>query len=320
MTRPHDDPHSSPHAGTYGEEVMPKRRTSLSGQRILITGAARGIGAALARSLTHQGAYVGLLGIEPELLAAVANDCGTASGPAPWRECDVTDADATEKCINDIVAELGGLDVIVANAGVAAQLPLVGGNPEIFRRTIEVNLMGVYNTVRAAGPHISHKNGYALLVSSLAAAINLPLLGAYSASKAAVEALGNTLRTELHPYGATAGVAYFGELDTEMTSRGFGTEAAKELTKSGPLLKVAPLAPAIRRVERGIARRSRIIAAPWYVRPLLPMRPVAQRVIDVTIRRNLASALEIARAENAPLTTAQRETVLRPPNQGDTTA
>ena len=89
----------------------------------------------------------------------------------------------------------------------------VGGDPDVMRAHLDVNVMGVYLTVRAAGPHVSHAGGYVLVVSSLAAAVNAPLLGAYSASKAAVEAIGNTLRAELAPTGARVGVAYFAERD-----------------------------------------------------------------------------------------------------------
>src|SRR3712207_319425 len=131
---------------------------SLAGRRILITGAARGIGAALARRLHERGAQVALAGIEPELLEQVAASCGGA----PWRECDVTDRDEVDAAVATAVARLGGLDVVVANAGVAGQLPIVGGNPAVMERTIAVNVMGVYNTLRAAGPHISHERGYAL--------------------------------------------------------------------------------------------------------------------------------------------------------------
>ena len=111
-----------------------------------------------------------------------------------------------------------------------------------------MNVIGVYHTLRAAGPHISHPDGYALPVASLAAAVHLPLLGAYSASKAAVEALGNTLRVELAAAGAKVGVAYFAELDTDMTSRGFGTEAAAKV-KAGQ--------DSARRAARGGDRRAR---------------------------------------------------------------
>src|SRR5947207_6053155 len=194
----------------------------LEGRRALITGAARGIGAATARRLHERGVRVALLGLEPDELAQVAADCGGA----PWHECDVTEREQVDAAVEQAVEALGGLDVVMANAGIGAQLPLVGGDPAVFERTLAVNVLGVYYTLRAAGSHISHKRGYALAVSSLAAAIHPPLMGAYSASKAAVEAIGDTLRIELRHTGARVGVAYFAELDTDMTHRGFATEAA----------------------------------------------------------------------------------------------
>ncbi|MBV9412385.1 MAG: SDR family NAD(P)-dependent oxidoreductase, partial [Acidimicrobiia bacterium] len=176
----------------------------LAGRRVLITGAARGIGAALAQRLYARGARVAIAGLEPDLLAGVA-----ASVQGPWWECDVSDREQVDTVV-DVAAEgLGGLDIVVANAGIAAQVPLVGGNPALFEKIIAVNLLGSYYTLRAAGRHVCHPQGYALAVSSLGAAVHLPLMGAYSASKAAVEALGNTLRQELRPTGARVGVAYF---------------------------------------------------------------------------------------------------------------
>lgn len=274
----------------------------LTGRRVLITGAARGIGAALAERLHSRGARVVVAGIEDELLAEVAARCGGA----PWAACDVTERDEVESAVALAVGELGGLDVVVANAGVAAQLPLVGGDPAVMERTLAVNVMGVYNTLRAAGPHISHPNGYALPVASVAAAVHLPLMGAYNASKAAVEALGNTLRIELRPSGARVGVAYFAEIDTDMTSRGFGTEAAAVLTKNlKSVMRVAPLHVAIDALEHGIERRARRVVAPRSATPLLPFRMAVQPFVDRMVQRNLEQALEIARREDAPLTTPQ---------------
>ena len=217
--------------------------------------------------------------------------------------CDVRNRDEVEAAVNAAVDHLGGLDIVIANAGVAAQLPIDGGDPEIFERTIDVNLLGTYYTLRAAAPHISHPGGYALAIASLAAAVHVPLLGAYSASKAGVEALGNSLRVELAATGARVGVAYFGELDTDMTRRGFGTEAAAAITR-GPQY-VAPLRVGVDAIERGVIRRSRRVTAPGYVAPLLPARMVAQRVVDLVSRRGLGRVLEIARDEHAPLTTSQ---------------
>ena len=276
--------------------------SDLAGRRVLITGAARGIGAALAERLHERGARVAVMGLEEELLAAVAARCGDGF----WAPCDVTDREAVEDVVERAVGELGGLDVVVANAGVAAQLPIVGGDPAVMERTLAVNVLGVYYTLRAAGPHISHPGGYALPIASVAAALHLPLMGAYCTSKAGVEALGNALRIELRPTGARVGVAYFAEIDTDMTSRGFGTEAAGVLSSNfRALMRVAPLHVAIDALERGIARRARRVVAPRSAAPLLPLRMAIQPIVDRAVQRNLSKALEVARREQAPLTTPQ---------------
>jgi len=272
----------------------------LTNRKVLITGAARGIGAALARRLHERGARVAVAGLEPDLLAGVA-----ASIDGKWWECDVADREQVDAVVAAAADTLGGLDVVVANAGIAAQLPLVGGDPEIFEQTVAVNLLGTYYTLRAAGPHLSHPQGYALAVSSLGAVVHLPLMGAYSASKAAVEALGNTLRQELRPSGARVGVAYFAELDTDMTTRGFDTQAARKLLGGRSVTRVTPLEVGIRALERGIARRSRVIVAPSWTRPALAGRMFVQPVAELIARRNIADAVRTAQAERVELTTSQ---------------
>jgi NAD(P)-dependent dehydrogenase (short-subunit alcohol dehydrogenase family) len=275
---------------------------SLAGRRVLITGAARGIGALTARRLHERGARVALLGIEPDLLRTVAADCGGA----PWVECDVTDRDGVAAAVTEAVQALGGLDVAFANAGTAAQMTLIEGDASVWDATMAVNVAGSYNLVRAAGPHVSHPGGYFLLTASLAAAVHLPLMSAYCASKAAVESLGDSLRIELRPSGARVGVAYYAELDTDMTSRGFATEAAARMPLGGHgHMPVAPVGPAIDALERGIARRSRRIVSPAWVGAALPLRLVVQRLVELQARRGLAKTLEIARGERPPLTTPQ---------------
>ncbi|MGN7249020.1 SDR family NAD(P)-dependent oxidoreductase [Janibacter anophelis] len=276
----------------------PKYTPALRGRRVLITGAARGIGAGLADLLTAHGARVALMGLEPDLLAEVA-----ARNNAPWRECDVADPDAVDRAVDELVTELGGLDIVIANAGIAKQLPIIGGQPDVMEAHLRVNTLGVFYTLRAAGPHISHPSGYALATASLAAAVHLPLLSAYSASKAAVEAIGNTFRQEVRPAGAKVGVAYYAELQTDMTSRGFDTAAADKL--GGTVSGVAPLETGLRALERGIARRSRRIAAPGWARPVVPLRHVAQRVIELKPLPHLEKSLEIARTEQVEYTTEQ---------------
>ncbi|MGO1166376.1 MAG: SDR family NAD(P)-dependent oxidoreductase [Janibacter sp.] len=279
---------------------LPKYTPALRGRRVLITGAARGIGAGIADLLTAHGARVALAGLEPELLSQVA-----ARNNAPWRECDVSDPDAVDRVVEELVTELGGLDIVIANAGLAKQLPIIGGQPDVMEAHLRVNTLGVFYTLRATGPHISHANGYAMATSSLGGAVHVPLLGAYSASKAAVEAIGNTLRQEIKPSGAKVGVAYYSELETDMTSRGFATTAGKKLTGGGTVSGVAPVEAGLRALERGIAKRSRRITAPYWVAPVVPLRHVAQRVIELKPLPHLVESLEIARSEQVGYTTEQ---------------
>ena len=281
------------------------REQSLTGRRVIITGAARGIGALTARRLHSRGARVALLGLEPELLADVAAACGDA----PWWECDVTDRDQVDQAVAEAVERLGGLDVAIANAGIGAQMTLVDGDSAVWDATFAVNLIGTYNLVRAAGPHVSHRDGYFLLTASLAAAVHLPLMSAYCASKAAVESLGDSLRIELRPSGARVGVAYYAELDTDMTSRGFDTKAAARTPLGGHGRgRVAPVEPGDRRhrardpaalaarrlaaLGRGGAAGARCSSSGW---PSSGPGPGSDKT------------LEIARAEQAPLTTPQPE-------------
>jgi NAD(P)-dependent dehydrogenase (short-subunit alcohol dehydrogenase family) len=276
--------------------------TPLAGRRVVITGAARGIGALTAKRLHERGARVALLGLEPGLLEATAAECADA----PWFECDVADRAAVDAAVAGALEGLGGLDVAIANAGIGAQMTLIDGDPDVWDRTLAVNLGGTYNLIRAAGPHVAHPRGYFLLTASLAAAVHLPLMAAYCASKAAVESLGDSLRIELRPSGARVGVAYFAELDTDMTARGFATRAAGRMPAGGRgRVPVSPVEPAIDAIERGIARRSRRIVSPGWVAAVLPARGAVQRLVEREVRPGLAETMEIARGERPPFTTPQ---------------
>ncbi|MFC6011653.1 SDR family NAD(P)-dependent oxidoreductase [Nocardia lasii] len=274
---------------------------SVAGRKVLITGAARGIGAALARRLAERGAHVALLGIEPDLLAEVAAECGGV----PWRYCDVGDRAQVERVVAALVGELGGLDVLVANAGIAKQMAMIGGDLSVLEETLAVNVLGVAYAVSAAGPHLSHARGYVLMMSSFSASVQLPLGGAYSASAAAVASLSATLRAELRSTGAKVGVSYFAGIDTEMTVRGFGTAAAHTVLGDTSLTGNAPIGPAIAALERAIARRRATVVSPWWVVLVRPFRPVAQLVVQRLHGDRVARAVEIARTEDAPFTTEQ---------------
>ncbi len=188
----------------------------LDGRVALITGGASGIGAELARQLAARGMRLGLIDVDAGRLGALA---ATLPG-SETAVADVRDAEALSAAIDDLAGRLGGVDVAVANAGVATGGPLRMVAAETVEETIDINLLGVWRTVHAALPHVLERRGYILLISSAAAVLPTAGLGAYSASKAGVEALGRSLRAELAPHGVGVAVAYYLFLATPMVEAG----------------------------------------------------------------------------------------------------
>jgi short-subunit dehydrogenase len=186
---------------------------ALTGKVALVTGPARGIGEAVARALAARGARLSLVGMEPERLAALAAELGKGHA---WFECDVTDQAALERAVSGTTAALGGIDIVVANAGIGSFGTVAVTPLEAQVRVIQVNLIGVLRTVSATLPHVTARRGYYLLVSSAAALAASPGLAAYAASKSGVEQFGNALRLELAGKGVGVGVAHPCWIDTDL--------------------------------------------------------------------------------------------------------
>jgi NAD(P)-dependent dehydrogenase (short-subunit alcohol dehydrogenase family) len=243
---------------------------NLNGRTALITGGASGIGAALGRALTERGARVGLVDVDGDRLGQVAEGIpGAVSAVA-----DVRDGDAVDSAVEEIAGRLGGLDIAVANAGIATGGPLRLVGPETVEETIDVNLLGVWRTVRAAMPYVVSRRGHLLLISSAAAVMPSGGLGAYSAAKAGVEALGRTLRIELRPHGVTVGVAYYLFLNTPMVAAGEASPVFQTTRGRLPsvLGRVWPLEPAVARTAASIEKRSRAVSHPPFLRAFVLAR------------------------------------------------
>ncbi len=178
---------------------------SLAGRVVLITGGARGIGAETARQLAARGAVLALLDVDGD----AARETAAALGDGHLGlEADVTDTEAVASAVEEVVRRLGGLDVVVANAGIGEAGTVAIRPAEALLRTIDVNLSGVVRTVHAALPHVRERRGYLLLISSAAALKNVPGGSCYAASKAGVEAFGGALRLEVAHTGVDVGVAH----------------------------------------------------------------------------------------------------------------
>ncbi|MBJ7332791.1 MAG: SDR family oxidoreductase [Solirubrobacteraceae bacterium] len=181
----------------------------------LVTGAAQGIGYAVASELHARGAKVVLLDVNGERAQQAADRL--ESDRAVALAGDVRDRDRMTDVVAEVVARFGGLDVVVANAGVSPEPASIRTmDPDDFDRLVDINLRGVFNTVHPALDEIVARQGHVVLVASCAAFVPGPLGSSYMATKAAVEQLGRALRIELAAHGASAGVAYFGIVDTQM--------------------------------------------------------------------------------------------------------
>jgi NAD(P)-dependent dehydrogenase (short-subunit alcohol dehydrogenase family) len=258
----------------------------LNGKVALVTGAARGIGFATAAALVSRGASVAVLDLDPQASGAAASQLhdSRAIGLAG----DVTDRAAMQRAVAAVVERFGGLDVVVANAGVASRVATFKAtSSESFERVIAVNLMGVYRTVDAALPEIVRRRGHVVVISSIYAFTNGVGAVAYAMSKAAVEQFGRALRLELAPHGASASVAYFGFIDTEMVHRAIDSDPlATEMLATFPKPLHKRLAPSAagEAIVVGIERR-----APRIIRP--------RRWVLMSVLRGVLNPLTDARAE-----------------------
>jgi NAD(P)-dependent dehydrogenase (short-subunit alcohol dehydrogenase family) len=263
---------------------MARSAYSVQGKVVLVTGAARGIGAEAARQLARKGARLSLVGLEREELERVAAECGPE---AAWFEADVTDRAAMDEAVAGTVERFGGLDVAVANAGIGGGTLVRYADPEAFERTIEVNLLGSYRTLAACLPQLLERRGYWLQVASLAALFHGPGFGAYAASKAGVEALADCLRAEVTPFGVDVGVAYFSWIGTDLVTEGRDANKAFEKLRElarGPAGKTYPVSDAGEAIVRGIENRSRVVTVPGWVKAMLLMRGVISLFGDRPVR------------------------------------
>jgi NAD(P)-dependent dehydrogenase (short-subunit alcohol dehydrogenase family) len=275
-------------------------RYDVSGRTVFVTGAARGIGAAAAERLHRKGANVALVGLEPERLHALAERLGPER--AACFEADVTDFDAVSRAVQGTVERFGGIDVAIANAGIAFSGTLAGAPVEQIERTFAVNFLGVWRTDRAVIGEIRKRRGYLLNISSLSAIAHLPLMGPYTASKAGVEALTDALRMESASSGARVGCAYFGFIDTDLVKASYAQPGAQVMNARTPgfLRDPLPLSRAIDAIERGIERRSARVWAPRWVGAAIALGGILQPLSERRALKDLATLDEGMRLADAP--------------------
>jgi NAD(P)-dependent dehydrogenase (short-subunit alcohol dehydrogenase family) len=259
---------------------------SLSGKAALVTGAARGIGLETARRLAQRGASVALLDLDPEQVAEAAAPLGDR---ALALDGDVTDTARMEGAVDEVVERFGSLDVVVANAGVAPPTrPMTVIDNDAYERTIEIDLLGVWRTVRPALPQVVERRGHVVVVASVYAFVNGALATPYAASKAGVEQIGRALRAELAVHGASASVAYFGFIDTAMVRDAFEDPVAGRFEDAFPGFLTRRLTPAAagEAIVEGIERRAPKIIRPRWWRAYSVLRGIVNPLFDAQLERD----------------------------------
>jgi NAD(P)-dependent dehydrogenase (short-subunit alcohol dehydrogenase family) len=262
----------------------PATPLEIDGATALVTGAGQGIGLALARELRSRGARIVLVDIDEDAVARACAELGEERTEA--LAADVRDRAAMAAAVDRAVERFGALHIVVANAGVAPRLATLRTvDPDEYDRVIAINQTGVFNTVKPAIEPVIASRGHMVVVASVAALLPGPGGAAYMVSKAAVEQLGRTLRIELTPHGATAGVAYFGIVATDMTRTTIdedpiGEEGERHLP--APLRRRITPEQAARVIADGIARRAPRTIAPETWQPVAALRGLVT-LLDDTI-------------------------------------
>ena len=249
--------------------------SSLDGQVVMFTGAARGIGAETARVLVKRGAKVLLVDLDEPPLRALAAELGESN--AVGVVGDVTDLPSMELAVQAGLDAFGRLDVVVANAGIASYGSVLHVDPAMFKRVVDINITGVFNTVRAALPHIIERKGYVLVVGSLASFVAGPGMASYTASKAGAEHFANSLRLEVKHLGVTVGSAHMSWIDTPLTQDAKADLSSfGEMIQSlpGPLKNTTSVAACAKAFAKGIEKRGTRVYVPGWVGAARWMKPL----------------------------------------------
>jgi NAD(P)-dependent dehydrogenase (short-subunit alcohol dehydrogenase family) len=264
---------------------------NLADKVVLITGGARGIGAATAGELARRGAVPVLADVDADALERTAESLGSDVLTAVQ---DVTDYPGCARTVETVLERHGRLDLVWANAGVAAEGPTELIEPEVWARVIQVNLIGAFNTVRAALPAVIDSRGHVAITASLASLAHSPGLSAYTASKAGVEAFADALRIEVAHQGVTVGVLHPSWIATDMVEEADAESAAFRRLRSslrGPMSRTYPVDSIVGPIADAFAARSARVFLPAWVRGAHALRAVINN--PVVMRDQLKAAPEM---------------------------
>lgn len=263
-------------------------RRDLTGASVLITGAAGGLGEAMAARFSSRHARVALLDIDGDRLSTVAKRFPDAISIV----ADITDLGACRDAVDAVCDRHGGIDVLINNAGVTHRSAFVDTDPGVIARVMEVNYLGSVNMTSAALPTLIGRSGAISVISSVAGFA--PVLGraGYVGSKHALDGFFNTLRAELRPIGVDVTIIAPTFVATDMQERALGgdgeitTHAQSRVGKQVSAERVADT------VYRGIERRKRTVVIGTVGHVARTMTATVPGVYERLMARSLRSELD----------------------------
>ena len=285
---------------------------------IFITGGARGIGAEVAQRLRNKGAKLVLTDLDEAALATLAGQLG-GDEHVLTAVADVRDLPAMQAAAAKAVERFGGIDVVVANAGIASYGSVLQVDPEALKRVLDVNLLGVFHTVRATLPAVIDRRGYVLIVSSLAAFAAAPGMAPYDMSKAGNEHLANALRLEVAHLGVSVGSAHMSWIDTALVRDSKADMPAFDRLLAAlpwPLNKTTSVDKCASAFVKGIEGRKSRVYCPRWVGLMRWLKPVLSTPLgELPVRKAAAELMPQMDAEVAALgrsTSAYNEELGKP--------
>jgi len=230
-------------------------------KNVFITGASSGIGEYVAYEYAKQGATIGLAARRMNALEKVSDKCEELGGKPIVYEVDVSNQQATKNAIDDFISKSGGIDIVIANAGISGKVDLDNGDSTEINRMLSTNILGVANTVIPTLPTmIKQQSGNVAVVSSIAGFRGLPGRSSYSASKVAVRFMANSWRSSFLKDGISFTTICPGFIDTDMTN--------KHKYHMPFLMNVDVFA---KKMVNAIEKKKKTYISPWQWRFVIPL-------------------------------------------------
>jgi short-subunit dehydrogenase len=255
----------------------------LKGSTVIVTGASSGIGRETARAFARAGSNVVLASRNVEALEGLAKELEPLPGRGLVVPTDIADREAVKAMVDRTVNEFGSIDVLVNNAGLGLNAPIVEGSLENIRHLFEVNLFGAIHCIQAVAPHMKERRrGTIVNVSSIVGRLASPYNGAYSATKAGLSALTDSLRLELQPYGVKVTAIYPG-----YTITGFQRNVLSEVEMPAPSRLVRSVGPeaVAKTIVQAVRKGRREAYVSFGDAAAVMIKSVSPRLIDWGMRR-----------------------------------